>query len=165
MVCVSCYYGNSRVTSFVVMWLLWRGFWEAATNSGKEVRRSLHPLLHFAANFDYTPSPSFIITLPVAPSRLLSTFHISPCPLSTEICPPRFPLPAQPSLFIFSHTKIKPPHPPTLFISFNDSVGLLCLLTRHMNCCAVNSSVVTLGVVTVLSGSWWMCMWSICECV
>lgn len=66
---------------FVVMRVLCSSFLEAGMNSGKEVRRSFHPSLHFPANFYHTPSPSFIIPPLTAPSHLLSTFHItlSPC--------------------------------------------------------------------------------------
>lgn len=81
MVCVSGYYGNSRVTFFVVMWLLCCGFWEAGTISAKEVRRSFSPSLHFPANFYHTPSPSFISPPLRAPSRSL-TFNFSHHPRS-----------------------------------------------------------------------------------
>lgn len=67
------------------MRLLCSSFLEAGMKSGKEVRRSLHPSLHFSANFYHTPSPSFIIPPLTAPSLLLSTFHIT---LSSVPLPP-----------------------------------------------------------------------------
>lgn len=152
-------------------------------NSGKGVRRSFHPSLHFSANFEHTPSPSFII--PTSHGSISLTFNFSHhpiplCPFPTLICLPLyisqshllFPLPAHtPPSFTFSSTL------PSIFpralsllvsasfclsLSVYVSITSLHLLTHHVNYCAVNSSGVTFSGVTVLSRSWVMCRRSIC---
>lgn len=155
-------------------------------NSGKGVRRSFHPSLHFSANLYHTPSPSFIIPTSHSSISLTLNFSHHPiplCPFPTLICLPLyisqspllFPLPAHtPPSFTFSSTlpSISPCAVslrwfllPSLSLSVYVSITSLHLLTHHVNYCAVNSSGVTLGGVTVLSRSWGMCIRSICECV
>lgn len=174
----------------VVIRRLCSSFSEAHMNSGKKVTRSFHPSLHFPANFYHSLSPSFIIPPATAPSHLLSTFSHHPitlCPFPTLICllgyisqpPPLVSLPLL-SPLIFHFLTYFAIH---LFLSllslsagfcllslslsllFYISIASFCLLTRHMSCCAVNSSGATPGGVTGMSRSWWMCIRSICECV
>lgn len=162
---------------FVVMRLLCCSFLEDCMNSAKEVRRSLHPSLHFPANFYNTPSPSFISPHLIATSCILSTFHItlvpsipfppsSVCPgilLSLSFSSPY--LSTSPSSFTFSPAMPSISFSPScasllvsasfsLALPFYVSIASSRLLARHMNCCAVNNSGVTLGDVTGLSMSW-----------
>lgn len=193
----SCNLGRYGVCQWL-LWQLWSDFFvvmrplcsvfsEAHMNSGKGVRRSFHPSLHFLGNFYHSPSPSFIIPPLTAPSRLLSTFHVTYHPLS--LCPPSsvclgiflslpFTSPylsTSPSSFAFSPAMppissspcCAPCRSPLLSLSLPSYVSIASshFLRRHLNCGAANSSGVTPAGVTGLSRSWWMCIRSIFECV